>query len=248
MKNEDIDISKRKKKGQRTGGTILIIIGVFLLLQRLDLDIPHWMYSWQMLPIGIGVALGARNNFKAGGWMIPVLIGSIFLVADVFRWSYDTSRFIWPVVMIIVGLMIILKKNYAGEGWNDYKKNEFLADIESSDAEDSINATAIFGSVNKVVMSKNFKGGEVTAIFGGTVLNFMKADIQKTAVLDVSAIMGGCEIIVPSNWKVQVDVTCILGGVEDKRYMELLTTTATEKLLILKGSCILGGVEIKSYA
>ena len=97
-------------------------------------------------------------------------------------------------------------------------------------------------------MSKNFKGGDVTSIFGGTVLNFMKADIQGTAVLDVTAIFGGCEIIVPSNWKLKVDVTSIMGGVDDKRYPELLTDNGPEKMLILKGSCIFGGLEIKSYS
>ncbi len=38
------------------------------------------------------------------------------------------------------------------------------------------------------------------------VINFMNADINGTAVMDVSAVFGGCEITVPAHWKVQVDI------------------------------------------
>lgn len=96
-------------------------------------------------------------------------------------------------------------------------------------------------------MSRDFKGGDVTAIFGGAVLNFMKADINGAAVIDISAVFGGCEIVVPANWKIQVDITTILGGVEDKRHTDLITNGPAEKLLILKGACVFGGVEIRSY-
>jgi predicted membrane protein len=147
----------------------------------------------------------------------------------------------------MIGISIILKRNYSENEWH-FRKKRFAPDEEYINSDDMIDASAIFGSVNKIVMSKNFRGGDVTSIFGGTELNFMKADINNIAVVDVTAIFGGCEIIVPSNWKVKVDITTILGGVEDKRPMELMTAAGSDKILILKGSCIFGGVEIKSYA
>lgn len=245
MKNEDIE--EARKKGRATGGAILVIIGLGLLLQRLDLNLPNWLFSWQMILIAIGVVLGFRHNFRFGGWMIMVLVGGIFLAGDIMAWPYDTARFIWPVAMIAIGLTVILKRNYSTKEWADRKK-QFGASIAGATGEDVLDATAIFGSVDKVVMSKNFKGGDVTSIFGGTVLNFMKADIDGTATLDVTAIFGGCEIIVPANWKVKVDVTTIMGGVDDKRYLDMMTNTGPEKLLILTGTCIMGGLEIKSYA
>ncbi|MGO4293836.1 LiaF transmembrane domain-containing protein [Chitinophaga sp. RAB17] len=245
MKNEDIEESR--KKSRAVGGAILVIIGTGLLLQRLDLDLPNWLFSWQMILIAIGIVLGFRHNFRMGGWLVMVAIGGIFLAGEIQAWPYDTARFIWPVVMIGVGVIVIFKRNYSTKEWADRKK-QFGASIASASGDDVIDATAIFGSVDKVIMSKNFKGGDVTSIFGGTVLNFMKADIDGTAKLDVTAIMGGCEIIIPANWKVKMDVTTIMGGVDDKRYLDTIPSTGPEKLLILTGTCIMGGLEIKSYA
>lgn len=249
MKNEDLEASRRK--GRNIGGAILIIVGACLLLQRLDLNLPHWLFSWQVILIGVGIAVGAKHNFRFGGWIVMVLVGGIFLTAEIMNLPYDTARFIWPVALILVGIMLILKKTSPGAEWPPKKRvytgdQAYGANLEYAIGEDVLNATAIFGSVNKVIMSKHFKGGDITAIFGGAVLNFMKADIDGTAVMDLTAVFGGCEILVPADWKVKVDITTILGGVEDKRHMDM-TTGGTEKLLILKGTCIMGGVEIKSY-
>jgi len=245
MKNEDIEESR--KKGRAVGGAILVIVGTCLLLQRLDLKVPDYWFSWQMILIAVGVVLGFRHNFRMGGWLVMVAIGGFFLAAEIQNWPFDTARFIWPVALIGVGIIVIFKRNYSTKEWADRKKR-FGASIVGATGDDYLDATAIFGSVDKVVMSKNFKGGDVTSIFGGTVLNFMKADIEGTATLDVTAIMGGCEIIVPANWKIKVDVTTIMGGVDDKRYLDVMTGTGPEKLLILTGTVIMGGMEIKSYA
>jgi hypothetical protein len=97
------------------------------------------------------------------------------------------------------------------------------------------------------VVSKNLKGGKVTAIFGGADINMLQADFQGVIELDATCIFGGLELIVPSNWNVKVDITTVLGGVEDKRPVELIGDNP-DKVLLLKGTCIFGGVEIKSYA
>lgn len=245
MKNEDIEASRRK--GRFIGGAVFIIVGACLLLQRLDLSLPHWLFSWQMILIAIGIVVGAKHSFRFGGWMVMVLVGGIFLANEILHLPYATARFIWPVALILVGIMLIFKKSYPRTDWSSKKQGFGGHDEFFSTGEDVLSANAIFGSVNKVVTSKNFKGGDVSAIFGGAALNFMNADINGSAVIEVSAVFGGCEIIVPANWKVRTDIDAILGGVEDKRHTELISNGPDEKLLILKGSCVCGGVEIKSY-
>jgi predicted membrane protein len=258
MKNEDILASKRRGRG--VGGMILIIVGACLLLQRLDLDLPHWVFSWQMILITIGILLGFKQNFRGGGWIAMIAVGGIFMAGEILQWPYDTARFIWPVALIVVGLMVMLKRNYTIEKRycktekRNYKtadfsniKNSYGSSVQDLDGDDYVYASAIFGGANKVIISRDFKGGAVSSIFGGTDLNFMKADINGTVELEITAIMGGCEIIVPSNWTVKVDITSIMGGVEDNRSMDLLSAADKNKVLVLKGSCIMGGVDIKSY-
>ncbi|PSL42640.1 cell wall-active antibiotic response 4TMS protein YvqF [Chitinophaga niastensis] len=254
MKNEDIIASKRRSRG--IGGLILIIVGACLLLQRLNLDIPDWVFSWQMILIVVGLLLGFKKNFKGGGWIAMIAVGGIFMAGEILQWPYDTATFIWPVALIIVGLVVILKRSHTAEIFSYPKKGKYGnygdygnygSQVQGFSGDDYINTSAIFGGVNKIITSRDFKGGQVTSVFGGTDLNFMKADINGVVEMEVTAIFGGCEIIVPSNWTVKVDITSIMGGVEDNRSMDLMASTDKDKVLLLKGSCIMGGVDIKSY-
>ena len=58
---------------------------------------------------------------------------------------------------------------------------------------------------------------------------------------------GGVEISVPRGWEVQVDVTSIFGGFNDKRGPVEPSSDNDKKTLIIKGFAIFGGGEVKSY-
>lgn len=242
------DFVARRKRGRSIGGIILILIGTALLLQRLDLDIPGWVFSWQMILIVIGLALGFKHNFRGGPWFAMMAVGGIFLAGEILHWPYNTAKFIWPVVLIAIGITALFKRH------NEHMFKDtryFASDITDGDIsadDDTINISSCFSGLEKVVTSKNFKGGYVSNVFGGTDLNLMQADINGTVTLEVTAIFGGCEIVVPANWMVKVDISTIMGGVEEKRPSALLGSIDKDKVLLLKGSCIFGGVEIKSFA
>jgi len=104
----------------------------------------------------------------------------------------------------------------------------------------------VFGGSNQKIYSKNFKGGEVLAVFGGCDVNLSQADFQGTIVLDLIAIFGGVKIIVPSNWEVKSEVTAIFGGIEDKR-ATLAVLDEPRKVLKLKGVAMFGGVDIRNF-
>ncbi len=113
--------------------------------------------------------------------------------------------------------------------------------------EDYLETTSVFGGTRKMILSKNFKGGEVVTIMGGAELNFSQADIQGRAVLDVTQIMGGTKIIVPSTWDIRSgEMVAILGGIDDKRIIQPGGIDPT-KVLIIKGTSVLGGIDIRSY-
>ena len=111
--------------------------------------------------------------------------------------------------------------------------------------EDWIDSVSVFGGVRKVIMSKNFKGGEATSFMGGTELDFTQADINGTVVLELTQVMGGCKLIVPGNWSVKNEVNAVFGGVDDKRHLH--TNADPGKVLLLKGTSFLGGLEIRNY-
>ncbi len=116
---------------------------------------------------------------------------------------------------------------------------------QAGSAEDYIDSVSVLGGVKKVIVSKNFRGGEATSFLGGTELDFTQADINGTVVLELTQVMGGTKLIVPGNWSIRNEVNAVLGGVDDKRQVHIATDP--NKLLILKGTSVLGGLEIRNY-
>ena len=112
-------------------------------------------------------------------------------------------------------------------------------------SEDYIDTTSVFGGVHKKVVSKNFKGGDITTFLGGTEIDLSQADFTGMARLDVTQVMGGTKIIVPAHWEVRSEVTAIFAGFEDKRQQPAIVNP--EKVLIIEGTSIFGGIELKNF-
>jgi len=135
------------------------------------------------------------------------------------------------------------EKKYGKEG--NYNYDECFAK-ETSSSDDIIDFTTFMGSVKKNILSKNFKGGDVSNVFGGTELNLSQADIENTATLDLHNVFGGTRLIVPANWEIHSELVSVMGSIEDKRPIQPLNSDNT-KILVLKGTTFMGGIEIKSY-
>jgi predicted membrane protein len=223
------------------GGVVVLIIGLVFLLRKMDLHLPHWVFSWPMLLIVIGFVMGAKNKFQGAGWFILTFIGTVFLINDILPWQWQLQRFFWPIILIVIGLFMISRASTRNRRFD-----EIAADSgnPSASPEDFLQSTTIFSGTNKVILSKNFRGGTVTTIFGGTELNFMQADLNGEVVLEITAMFAGIELIVPSHWDVKLDMNTVFGGIEDKR---MVVPASANKILVLKGTCLFGGVDLKSY-
>ena len=57
--------------------------------------------------------------------------------------------------------------------------------------------------------------------------------------------MGGCVFRVPETWKVELNVTPLLGGVDMKARM-LAPAEGAPKILRINGFILMGGVEVKN--
>jgi hypothetical protein len=116
---------------------------------------------------------------------------------------------------------------------------------KSYTSEDFIDATSIFGGVHKKMVSKNFKGGDIVTIMGGTEIDLSQADFTGTARLDVTQVMGGTKIIVPAHLEVRTEVSAIFAGFEDKRQQPAIQNP--DQVLIIDGTSIFGGIELKNF-
>ncbi len=61
---------------------------------------------------------------------------------------------------------------------------------KSFSSEDYIDATTVLGGIHKNIISKNFKGGDITIFMGGAEINLSQADIQGTAATGYHADYG----------------------------------------------------------
>ena len=109
-----------------------------------------------------------------------------------------------------------------------------------------INETNIFSGSKHRVVNQVFKGGRVSNIFGGTEIDLTQATLAEGRnELIIECIFGGVTLIVPSDWKVVLNMSSIMGGFSDKRMY--IKESSDSRILIVKGTAIFGGGEIKSY-
>ena len=120
-----------------------------------------------------------------------------------------------------------------------------FSSLVGSDFTGYINATTVFGEIQKSVISKDFKGGKVNNFFGSTVLDFSNADINGIAVVDISQAFGEIIISVPANWRVEVDLTQLFAAVEDKR-MSKYQKNGNDKILVLTGISVFANIELRN--
>ncbi len=228
----------KNNSGRVIGGIVVLMVGLGFLAHRADLDVPHWLFSWPMILVVIGIFIGSRESFRPGGWLAVTAVGAIFLADDVLdSFDLEIGRYFWPCVVIAIGLYMIFKpRRFKGDkDWDS-----------SVVSDDVINSTAIFGGSKVNVLSKNFKGGEISTMFGGTDIVLTQADFQGTAVIHMSTAFGGVKLVAPAHWHIKSEVVCIFGGIDDKR-PQAMEGLDSNKTLVLKGTCIFGGLDIKSH-
>ncbi|MGY4384472.1 putative membrane protein [Pedobacter sp. UYP24] len=242
-------------------GLVILAIGLVYFLRNIGLAIPSWIISWPMLFVVIGLLVGYKRNFNGIGWLIMVLVGG-FLTLDS-AMDHDFSKYYVAVGFMILGIWLIFKpKGTYKKRWKERCDKNKTADFsnlntfeeagsgyvntdkEDNDILDSVN---VFGGSHQNVYSKNFKGGDVIAIFGGCDINLTQADFEDTITLDVVALFGGVKIIVPSGWQIKSEVTAIFGGMDDKRGVGTTNEDAAAKILIIKGVALFGGVDIRNF-
>ncbi len=221
-------------------GSILIGLGGLFFLNSLDIfdfNFGRVIFSWQFFFIVIGVYLTLNTSRKMLGGIIAGL-GFIFILPRIFpSIDYDGSIVV-AIFMIAIGSYIIL---------NQKKKAEQTDDLGQIN-KDVIDDVAIFGGGTKIVTSDNFRGGNVTAVFGGSEIILKGCKLADgTSSIDILAVFGGTTIVVPNDWNVVMNVTSIFGGFSNKSVKDPSSFVDQSKTLIIKGLVVFGGGELKTY-
>lgn len=272
--DNDIEIKNHPKgNGKVLMGMILLVVGCILLLRQLNIFFfPWWIWNWPTWLLIWGIWVGMKHNFKKPIWIFLVVIGGVGMLSYALP-MLNLGNFIFPLVIISLGIWIIIRKkyqtnpeklNWKQENWNAEwdARQQAAADpnapvtpppytnpgstYSGHAGDDWLDTVSVFSGVKKTILSKNFRGGEIVNVFGGTELDFTQADINGRVILDLTQIFGGTKLVVPANWQVVSDIASVFAGVDDKR-MRMNPIGDNNKILVLKGTSIFAGVDIRSY-
>jgi predicted membrane protein len=221
-------------------GVILVLVGLFLVLRNTGFFpdfIDHVIFSWPMLLVGIGLVMTLGASEKTSG-VIVMAVGGFFLIPMIFRETFHAYNMFWPSIFIIIGVIFIATKRH---GFNSLSSTGVIGD-------DYIDYVNVFSGGERQVVSENFKGGKISAVFGGMELDLTKAKLAPGRnEIEIACVFGGATFIVPDDWNISIEVTPVLGGFSDSRKLTPGRIIDPSRQLVIKGAVVFGGGEIKSY-
>lgn len=227
-----------KKIGNVLWGIVLIIVGLILGLNALDIThINIFFDGWWTLFIIVPCFIGLFNEKDKTGNIIGLFIGIVLLLCAQNLLRFDI---VWklaiPTILVIIGVSIIFKNNL-----NSKFNNEIEKINQNSNKDNEYCST--FSSQDVSFENQEFKGTNLTAVFGGVKCDLRKAVINEDQVINCSTIFGSIEIIPSEEINIKVKSNSIFGGVSNERKNKEINKDL--KTVYINAMCLFGGVSIK---
>lgn len=209
------------------GGLILAVGVIFLLDNAGTLDAGEVFSTWWPVVV---IAAGAFMFFaNPTHWVVPLIIvaagvGLLLSSLDI----ADIGAYLWPGLLVVVGLIVIFGRK---PKW------------EHGDTGETVSNFTVFSGSELVSRSASFRGGNLTALFGGVELDLRDAQLASPNALDVFAAFGAVEITVPHGWHVVMKGLPLFGGFENATTKEDVGPEAPT--LVVNGTALFGGIEVK---
>lgn len=181
--NQNPQLPPSNNKSSTTVGAIIILFGVFLLLNNLDLGFlfPSWLFSFPMILIIIGLVIGINSKFEKKSSFILLTIGGIFLLRKIFD-NFNPFQVLLPAIAIVIGIYIINRNRKAPTiptppentppphptdefDW-DRRVVDLTDDTGANNQNSSLQNTGHSGAYNQFQYAENYL--KVDAIFGNS--------------------------------------------------------------------------------
>lgn len=216
-------------------GLIFIVLGLIVGLNSLGIaSINVFFDGWWTLFLIIPSFMGLLKDKDKTGDMILFVVGVLLLLASQGVINFEIiMKLVFPTILVIIGLSCIIK----GIVGTDFR--EKVKEIKCDD-KDTLKCDAVF-SGQKLNVENSILGADVNAIFGGLELDLRKAKLKKDIVITASSVFGGIDILLPDDVNLELNPTCIFGGVDDKSKKN----KDAKATIYLNATCVFGGIDIK---
>jgi predicted membrane protein len=254
MQEMAMDGNRRPFSSSLVFGVIVLAAGVLLLLGQFGIIAADRVLDfWPMILIAFGLlnlfGSCARGRRVWGGVLV---VAGVLLQLENLGFRRVGIQTIWPIFIIGIGVVLVMQalqsKSGGTGGWtNAWEWTKHLRGNSDGNTDARLNYVAIFGGGNARLITKNFQGGDIVAIFGGFDIDLRDAEMEGTeAVITATSIFGGGEIKVPYNWSVAMQGVGLFGGYSEKTRHDKTDAAAPMKTLIIRGVSLFGGVSVKN--
>jgi len=231
----------RTLSGRIATGGLIVLVGVLLLLSTTDTIATESLWAW--VP-GIFVLLGLWALVSSGfrnltGPVMVIAIAGTYLVRNLEFIGDEAIGTWWPLFVVLFGVLLLVGRE---------RRSRSHVELDEGG---ELTAITAFGGTDRRVTTDRFAGGEIVVAFGGAEVDLREAAIDRPpATIEAIVLFGGAELLVPSEWAVDVDVLPLFGGASDERPDRSAggepdgTGTRDGPDLVVTGVALFGGVEI----
>jgi len=248
-------------------GFVLIALGILFTLDTFNIiDAGSIVDYWPLVLIipGVSSLVWPRKHADRFWGAVLVAVGTLLLLRNLGVFWFRL-RHLWPIILVALGVYLIWRALEArrnpdgipdpgsavGQRIHDgaiagLQPTSALREPAAAGVGERLDEFAMFGGGDRMLRSKSFRGGNVTAIMGGFEIDLRDADIAgEAARIEVFVIMGGIDLKVPENWTVVLDVTPFMGGADYNSRNRRAPAEGPPKVLTVSGFVFMGGVEVK---
>jgi len=98
-----------QKDSRLAWGVSLLIFGIIFLVKQLNIipeELHGYIFDYKNYPLIIGVIFLLFHKNKSIG-LVLIVVGILFRLSDIIRLTQHISDFIWPVLLIIAGAILV---------------------------------------------------------------------------------------------------------------------------------------------
>ncbi|MDR1154979.1 MAG: cell wall-active antibiotics response protein [Bacteroidales bacterium] len=202
------------------GGIILMLIGGFFLLPKLDIERLSFITrnGWALILMSMGIAIVVRTLWI--GRDLPRR-------GHEFREKWDRHC------------------EQRAEEWKRRHRDDSYKRERCRTESGYIERDYIFGGTSEKIDIRDFKGGEINCVFGGMELDLSDSQLAEGVHhLELNSVFGGVVLYIPVEWKVEIRQTQVFGNFVDNRPKPGFEVDENS-VLIVTASSVFGGGEIK---
>ena len=205
-------------------GLSFIAVGILVFLKVTDvIKFNIWDFVFPTILVIIGINALANSRKNVFGYILIVL-GLVVFAQRIIGFEFDWI-YIVPIILILVGVSFIA--------------NMFIGD---AGVRPSGNAFILFSGREDKSFEQDFKGSNITCLFGGYELDLREHEFNCDMSFNIITLFGGCDITLPQNVNVIVRPTAIFGGIDDAT----VNGSDNEFTIRINAVCAFGGIDIKN--